>query len=77
MIGVDLVFGCTYIQFSEICSLPQGTICGNMCKVDHQVLPYVKVLSETRLFLISTIWCNMLVAKIGHFNVDVNNCDYQ
>ena len=36
------MFGSTYIQFGEALS-------SNMCKVDHQALSYVKVLSETHL----------------------------
>lgn len=33
----------------------QNSYCGNVCKVDHQELPYVKVLSETLLYLIKNI----------------------
>ena len=42
IIGIDLVFGCTYIQFDKISSLLQGTS-GNMCKADHQAFSYKSI----------------------------------
>ena len=53
IIGIALVFGSTYyIEFGEIYSLPQNKS-GNMCncKIDHQVLSNVKILSETHLLV--------------------------
>ena len=39
VIGIDFVFGSTYVQFNEVCSLPQST---NLCKVDHQAFSFEK-----------------------------------
>ena len=39
---------------------------GNTCKVDHQALSYVKVLSETHLFL-NISWLNMeWISPLAH-----------
>ena len=47
-LSINLVFVSPCIQFNKICSLHKAQS-GNMCKVDLQALPYVKVSSETYL----------------------------